>query len=238
MSAGRVKRLLLPALCITGFLLFTALGVWQVERRTWKLDLLARIDQQIHAPPVGVAALWRLPPRDLPATEYRHVTAAGTFRHDQETLVEALTERGAGYWVLTPLVTSSGTVLVNRGFVPSEHADRRTRAAGNGDGLVKVTGLLRLTEPRGRILRRNNSAANRWYSRDVRAIADARGLGPVVPFFIDADAAPNRGGLPIGGLTVVAFRNAHLVYALTWFALAALSVGGLAIIRKSAQKSW
>ena len=31
---------------------------------------------------------------------------------------------------------------------------------------------------------------------------------------------PNPGGFPIGGLTVVAFHNDHLVYALTWFTLA------------------
>lgn len=99
-----------------------------------------------------------------------------------------------------------------------------------------LTGLLRQSEPRGRVLRPNNPVANRWYSRDVVAIAKARALGVVAPFFIDADAAPNPGGFPIGGLTVVTFRNAHLVYALTWFALAALSLGGLVIIRKSAQK--
>ena len=30
------------------------------------------------------------------------------------------------------------------------------------------------------------------------------------------------GGGPIGGLTVIAFRNDHLLYAITWFVLAAL----------------
>jgi surfeit locus 1 family protein len=33
-----------------------------------------------------------------------------------------------------------------------------------------------------------------WYSRDVAAIAKAKGLGPVAPYFIDADASPNPGG--------------------------------------------
>lgn len=35
------------------------------------------------------------------------------------------------------------------------------------------------------------------------------------------------GGLPIGGLTVVTFRNSHLVYALTWYALAIMSAGAI-----------
>ena len=236
MSARWAKWLLLPALCVFGILLFTALGIWQVERLAWKLDLIARVDRRIHAPPVAVPAPGQWLALDPKAIEYRHVVVAGRFQHEQETLVDALTERGAGYWVLTPLVTRAGTILVNRGFVPSNHADRRTRAAGNIDGPVMVVGLVRRSEPRGRVLRRNSPTANRWYSRDVVAIAKARGLGAVAPFFIDADNAPNLGGLPIGGLTVVTFRNAHLVYALTWFALAALSLGGLAIIRKSAQE--
>jgi surfeit locus 1 family protein len=81
---------------------------------------------------------------------------------------------------------------------------------------------LRLPEPVGGFLRTNDPAANRWYSRDVEAIANARRLGPVAPFFIDADASPDPKAYPVGGLTVVRFSNNHLVYALTWFALAGL----------------
>jgi surfeit locus 1 family protein len=90
--------------------------------------------------------------------------------------------------------------------------------------MVTVTGLLRVSEPGGAFLRSNDPAADRWYSRDVAEMARARGLDRVAPYFLDADAAPNRGGYPVGGLTVVHFRDPHLVYALTWFALAALSL--------------
>jgi len=55
------------------------------------------------------------------------------------------------------------------------------------------------------------------------------GLSEVAPFFIDADATANPGGYPVGGLTVVDFSNNHLVYALTWFALAVLSAVGAAL---------
>ena len=46
------------------------------------------------------------------------------------------------------------------------------------------------------------------------------------------DAADSLPGGPIGGLTVVRFRNAHLAYALTWYGLAALSaLGALLVLR-------
>ena len=119
-------------------------------------------------------------------------------------------------------------MLVNRGFVPSRTTDRHSPT-----GPVTVTGLLRLTELDGAFLRRNDPAANRWYSRDVAAIARARGLANAAPFFIDADATPNPGGWPLGGLTVVRFRNTHLIYALTWFALAAMAAGGAVLTLRS-----
>ena len=48
-------------------------------------------------------------------------------------------------------------------------------------------------------------------------------------YFIDADAAPNPGGWPRGGLTVVRFANSHLIYALTWFGLALMSAAGFVL---------
>ena len=160
----------------------------------------------------------------------------GTFRHDRETLVQAVTELGPGFWVLTPLATEGGgTIIVNRGFVPTDRRDPATRAAGNPTSPVSVIGLLRLAEPGGGFLRSNDPAGGRWYSRDVAAIADARGLGQVSPYFVDADSTPNPGGLPIGGLTVVAFRNSHLVYALTWFALAGMGLAALVYLVRDAR---
>lgn len=236
MSGGGGKRRFLLALCLVGTLLFSALGVWQVERRSWKLQLIERVNARINAvpappPPRGEWASLR--PEEI---EYRRVRVRGTFLHDRETLVDALTERGPGRWVVTPLQTGQGILLVNRGFVPPERRAPATRAAGLVEGPVTVTGLLRLSEPNGRFLRANRPAEERWFSRDVAAIARARGLEGVAPFFVDADATRDAGGSPRGGLTVVQFRNVHLIYALTWFGLAALAAGGLALLLFPAHK--
>jgi surfeit locus 1 family protein len=229
-TAGRGKRRFLILLCCFGLLLFSALGAWQVERRAWKLDLITRIDARVHAAPVAVPSRAEWARINAPDDEYRRVRLAGRFLDDRETLVEALTERGAGFWVLTPLQTGDGTILVNRGFVPPERKSSASRSSGRWPGPVEVVGLLRMTEPKGRFLRPNRPEQERWYSRDVIAIAKARGLSNVAPFFIDADAKPNPGGYPIGGMTMVAFRNMHLVYALTWFGLAGLCLAGLVLL--------
>jgi surfeit locus 1 family protein len=166
---------------------------------------------------------------------------------------------------MAPFRTDGGfTVLVNRGFVLPEWRDAvldagaRDATATDGEtagaGPDTIRGLVRMTEPKGGFLRANAPDRNRWYSRDVDAIAHAQHLSGIAPYFIDveqagsADTAPNgaaetsgRAGptnatatsaaasptgiakaprQPIGGLTVVTFRNSHLTYALTWFTLA------------------
>lgn len=221
----RGARFALLALCAFFALLFAGLGVWQVKRLAWKLDLIARVEARLHAPPVDAPAAAAFSPAD----EYRRVALEGHYLNDRETLVQAVTELGGGFWVLTPFETTRGvTILVNRGFVPPEKRAPEDRAAGRIEGETRLVGLLRLTEPGGGFLRSNDAANERWFSRDVAAIAQARGLEPaaaVAPYFVDAEAAPVPGGLPVGGLTVVHFSNNHLVYALTWFALAAMCVG-------------
>lgn len=218
-------------LALAGMAGFAALGVWQLERRAWKLDLIDRVERRIHAESVPVPGPEAWPSVDAAGSAYRRVRLAGRYLHDKETLVQAVTELGAGYWVLTPMVTPQGTVLVNRGFVAGERRDAVGGAAGNQAGETQVTGLLRISEPGDGFLRRNDPAAGRWYARDVAAIAAARGLVDVAPFFVDADAASDVPGGPRGGLTVVSFTNHHLIYALTWFVLAILAGGaGLFIL--------
>ncbi len=230
------KLAILGLLALLAFIGLVALGIWQVERRAWKLDLIARVDARIHAPAIAAP-----PPAEWPAIsatrdEYRHVQASGTFLYDREVLTQANTRLGPGFWVMTPLRTTEGpTLLVNRGFVPAEQRSREDRAAAETTAPVTVTGLLRLTEPKGGFLRDNEPSAGRWFSRDVAAIASQQQLRNVAPYFIDADATPNAGGLPVGGLTVVSFPNNHLVYALTWFGLALMVAGAAGYL---AREEW
>jgi surfeit locus 1 family protein len=235
---ARARLIVVSLLGLTAFAIFVGLGSWQLQRRVWKLDLIARVNARVHAPPTLAPGPASWPNLTAARDAYRHVSVAGVFENNRETLVQAVTELGPGFWVMTPLVSDRGfTVLVNRGFVPPEQADPRTRPLGQVAGPVLITGLLRVSEPKGGFLRHNDPLHHRWYSRDVAAIAAACGLSAstTAPYFIDADATPNPGGLPIGGLTVIAFPNSHLVYALTWYGLALLLAAGLAY---GAREEW
>ncbi|GLK79206.1 SURF1-like protein [Methylopila turkensis] len=220
-------------LALAAFASFVALGLWQIERRAWKLDLISRVETRLAAEPVAAPGPAAWPDVDAARYEYLRVTLSGVFDHSRETLVQAATGLGSGFWTLTPLKTAQGfEVLVNRGFVRPERRAPATRADGLPRGPVAVTGLLRLTEPDGAFLRANEPDRDLWRSRDVAAIAAARGLTEAAPYFVDADGRPNAGGWPVGGLTVVGFRNNHLVYALTWFGLALMVAGGAGLLAR------
>ncbi|WP_281350017.1 SURF1 family protein [Pandoraea aquatica] len=239
--------------------LFVSLGTWQLQRRAWKLDLIERVNSRVHAPPSAAPARAQWADVNAEKDEYRHVSLTGTYQFDKDTLVQAVTDLGGGYWVLTPLRTAEGgEVLVNRGFVPPGWKESVPPAPA---GEVTVTGLLRMPEPVGGFLRKNAPAENLWYSRDVVAIAAARGLNAsdVAPYFVDADGKPGANAgtnaitndaeamtskvqsqdrdYPVGGLTVVQFPNNHMSYLLTWYALAIMSaVAGWFVIRLELRK--
>jgi surfeit locus 1 family protein len=211
-----------------------ALGIWQLERRVWKLDLIHQIDTRVGAPLADAPGPAAWPALSASTAAYRHVRASGTWLRGRDTLVQAVTALGGGFWLMTPLRTDAGfIVLVNRGFVPSDY---KVIAGDAGDRHAEITGLLRITEPKGGFLRSNDPVANRWYARDVAAIAQARGLTGVAPYFIDAAATPGAAA-PVGGLTVIDLPNSHLVYAITWFVLATMVLAALAqLIRSERQR--
>lgn len=237
LSRASLMRLGIAAALIVAVL--AALGTWQLERRSWKLALIDRIETRVHAAPAPAPGREEWSRVTAADHEYRHVAVTGVFLNDRETLVAASTELGPGFWVLTPLRASGGTVvLVNRGFVPTDRRDPASRRAGKIAGETTVTGLLRMTEPDGAMLRSNDPSAGRWYSRDVAAIAAARGLTDAAPYFIDANAGSGGPDSPVGGLTVIRFHNNHLVYAITWYSLALMLAGAVAhIIRQEWHKA-
>lgn len=228
-----------------------ALGVWQVQRLAWKLDLIERTTQRVTAAPGALPPRAQWATMDMADHEYQAVRLQGVWLSTHTVLTLASTALGPGYWVLTPLQMADGSqVIVNRGFVPQDQRNQWLGAAPATPAqaaVVTLDGLLRKSEPGGGFLRHNNPSEQRWYSRDVAAIAQAQSLEPsqVAPFFVDAgipDGRPStaeiepsratQGTWPRTGLTIVRFTNTHLVYAITWFGLALMVVGAAVVMAR------
>jgi surfeit locus 1 family protein len=219
----------LIACCL--FLLFLSLGIWQVERLSWKKDLITRVDSRIEAAAVPVPSPTEWPSISAEKDEYRHVSAVGHFLNDKVIPVKALTVLGSGYWQLVPLQTENdGTIYINRGFINDDDFKTGALIENIPAGEITVSGLIRMNEPDGFFLRPNEPEKDLWNSRDITAFARKQNLDAVAPYFIDADkdniGEATAGKQPVGGLTVVSFPNNHLSYAVTWFVLALMVLGG------------
>jgi len=148
--------------------------------------------------------------------------------NDKEIRLNAIGPKGGtGFDVLTPLREAGGRfVLVNRGFVPTELKDPARRAVGQPAGTVRLSGMLRLPSEKkpNWFVPDNRPDRDDWFWIDLRAMGAADGLADVAPFYLEADATPNPGGWPKGGVTPLALPNDHLQYAITWFSLAVVAI--------------
>lgn len=239
-KGGLVGRLGAFGLLAITFAILISLGTWQMQRLHWKEGLLQAIAERRSAPSVTLAEIEKMLTEGADI-DYRTVTVPGTFDHSKERHFFATHNGRTGYYIFTPLTIEDGRALfVNRGFVPFEEKDASTRLAGELPASVAIHGLARpkLTEKPSSLVPDNDLAKNIFYWKDLDTMASSVGLNSdkVVPFFVDADAAPNPGGLPIGGVTQFDLPNSHLQYALTWYGLAAalVVVSGVFVMRRKA----
>lgn len=240
MNGAPVKRrggvLEATVFAVVGVAILIGLGVWQLDRKAWKENLIAALTERLAQAPEN------LPPRDawprlLPeANEFRRVTFPAEFLEGEEALVYGAGSslrsdvKGPGYWVFAPARLPGGSiVIVNRGFVPLDRKEPATRTTGAPRGSIDIVGNLRWPETRGLFTPVDDTKTNVWYLRDTKAMAAAKKWAVAAPFYIDQEAPVPPGGLPLPGKLEVRLSNNHLQYTVTWFGLA-LALAGVYVV--------
>lgn len=242
-AAGKSRKIFAAICVLIALAILLALGTWQVQRLYWKEALLADIEVRRTSEPLTFAAAEEMLGKQ--PLEYRRVKVEGRFDHTRERHFFATHRGQTGYYIYTPLQQDDGRfIFINRGFVPYELKEPAKRLAGEiAAGPVVVEGLLRekLTEKPSSMVPENDLAKNIFYWKDFDAMVMSAGLDPakMVGFFIDANDAPNPGGWPQGGVTLIDLPNNHLQYAITWYGLAAalVIVSGFAYFRGNKGKT-
>jgi surfeit locus 1 family protein len=244
--------LLVPA--AIAFAVLIALGTWQLQRKAWKEALITTLNERlaVSPEPLPAAASWPTINRD--DTEYRRVAFTATFDDSKEALVYAAASAfrpdvsGPGYWVFTPARLEDGrVVMVNRGFVPQDLVpkdlvpkdlpDPARRPGGHLDGPIAITGTLRWPDTPSWFTPRDEPAHNLWFLRDPAAIAAAKGLRDIAPFYVEQETPVPPGGYPQPGRLEVRLRNEHLQYVVTWYGLALVLVVIFAVWARSFLRS-
>jgi cytochrome oxidase assembly protein ShyY1 len=212
------------------------LANWQWHRYQLRQAENARLDAALAAAPVPVDALLEPVPAGpgqapLPALppelEWRAVTATGTFDEAAQTAIRRRPLDGRnGYWIVTPLVTETGTLLVNRGWVPTPEGDASTTpvAPDPPAGTVTVTGRLRsveVTEPT------EAPPPGQAWAVDPAALAPAS-TATVLPAYVQLESAEPAAAegltspLPVPGHQGMN----NLVYTVQWLLFALVGLVG------------
>lgn len=227
------RGLIIPSIAaLAALAVLLGLGFWQLERKAWKEGLIATLTERLDGAPAALPRREAWAQLDSDNDEFRRVTFSAEFLHPQEALIYSAGSAlrpdvsGAGYWVMTPARLPDGSVImVNRGFVPEARKSPDTRREGQIAGPVDIVGVMRWPETRGAFTPADNPGGNLWFARDPAAIAAAKGVGPVAPFYIEQEAPSPPGGLPKAGTLRINLPNNHLQYAVTWFGLALVLCG-------------
>src|SRR5215467_4813495 len=190
-------------MAFAGLVILIGLGVWQLDRKVWKENLITTINTRLARTPED------LPPRSSwqrlreDGEEFRRVAFPAEFLDGEEALVYTVGSplrpdvKGPGYWVFVPAQLAGGSiVLVNRGFIPIDRKDRATRTDTRSHGSVDIVGVIRWPEKRSSFTPPDDPKDNVWYLRDSDAIAASKKWLTAAPFYIDQESPAPASGLP------------------------------------------
>lgn len=203
-----------------------SLGTWQLQRLAWKRDLLARIEALRAAParPLAAALDALSAGGDVGFTRVR-ATCPGLATAPYLELY-AIRDGQAGSRLISACKAPSlryRTILVDRGFVPDTVLARPPVDAA-ATAPMEVVGVLRAPDPANAFSPPNRT--DRWFTRDVAAMAQALGAPTPAPVFLMAETSSNPEWKALTPSPVpTGLSNRHLEYAVTWYGLAAALLG-------------
>jgi surfeit locus 1 family protein len=191
------------------------LGFWQLDRAGQKRALVD-----------GFAAGDRAPV-DLAAgldsyARYTRVRVAGSYRSERQILIDNMTRDGqAGYHVLTPILSSAGAVLVNRGWIRKTFGSEARPDLSVSPLDREITGRLDRLPRAGLDL--EETEPDRGWPRvmqfptheELQAVLDMPLVRGVILLDDDQPDGYARGWRP-----VEFGPDRHVGYAVQWFALA------------------
>ncbi|MFE6495056.1 SURF1 family protein [Streptomyces sp. NPDC057748] len=215
------------------------LGFWQLHRHEHKVAQNSLISRNLKAEPVPVASL-TAPGHTVPRSDYwRTVTATGTYDTAHQVVVRRRTSTDGriGVHVLIPLdLKGGGTVLVNRGWVPSaasQQAFPDVPAAPGGE--VTVTGRLKADETTDASGIKDISDLPDRQVMLISSAQEAKRLSrPVLGGYIEQTAPEPVGDSPeLIEAPDDSSIGPHMAYAVQWWLFAAgVPVGYVVLARR------
>jgi len=203
------------AVGVAGCVALISLGVWPMQRLSWKESMLERIEIQLAKDPVPIFS--------RPFEEFMPVVADGRITRSEAHILTSVRHAGAGFRIVSAFETQGRRILLDRGFVPEnlKNAPRPERD-------VRISGNFRTVDEVDRFTPDPDLEGNYWFARDIPALANALDTEPILIILREtSESEPAVAPLPVDTSGI---PNDHLGYAITWFSLAAVWMGMTAFL--------
>lgn len=213
---------LIPSIAtIVGFGILLSLCLWQVQRLSWKKDL---IETRVSRFENNIRFLEDI--KDPLRNEFTRVKVEGKFLNEKEMFMPALSKNGNnGFHILVVLKQPNGkNIIFDTGWIPTRKKNKQARME-NIDNLLSVKeAVIRLPGRKGKYQPDNDPDDNFWFYVEPEKMKDFLNTNVEHSFYLEA-VNNGPGGYPLGGQTRIYIRNNHLQYAITWFLIACTLVG-------------
>jgi len=195
------------------------LAAWQIARGLEKTALAAAREERMRQPPLSTVTDATL--------DFTRLSLTGRMDADRSFLVSS----AGGAQVFSPLRTSDGAFLVNRGRIPLPMRSAALPPIATPAGEVTVTGVAWPNAPPTR-LAANETWPSGWPKR-VRAINIARMAAAVAAHPREIRLEPGSAGvLQAASLTWDYAPGTHWGYAAQWLAIGLAVVAGYVVVGK------
>ena len=200
------------------FLILIILGSWQVQRLSWKSDLISNYNNNFQQAPITVKELFK----DRKNNKYRRTVIYGEYDHANEIQIIGKTYEGnAGFHIITPFILENNEIIyINRGWVPKKYADKKTRKFSLLEEKVRLVGLVRLPQKKGYFVPENEPVNGFWFTIIPEEFNGHLNIIGEKEFYIDELNIDEKLKLPMPANGKVQVPNNHLQYAITWYSLA------------------
>jgi cytochrome oxidase assembly protein ShyY1 len=221
-------------IALVAVVLFVNLGLWQLRRLDERSALNTTISNRMTATPEDLHDVLAQFGSDPETLEYRRVAVSGTYQLTDEAILQSRSQGGrSGHNALTPLVTTTGEVLVvDRGWVPIDVQGPPIVGAEPAAVDVTLTGILRRSETYGPLGDVPESGPLTRIGRiDLPALASGWG-SEVLPVYLalETQDPAQQGDLPAPLLLPEPGEGPHFSYAVQWFLFATVVAIGFPIL--------
>ena len=206
-----MARSLVPLIFgLAGVAILLSLGVWQIQRLSWKQTILAEISEQLSSPPIPIFT--------KPFKEFMAVSATGTITSEEAHVLTSHKPEGAGFRVISVFETQGRRILLDRGYIPEK--DKKT---SRPEVLADVVGNFRTVQETDSFTPDPDLNANIHFARDVAVLAKTLAAEPILLILREtSELNPPVRPWPID---TAGIPNNHFQYAVTWFSLAIIWAG-------------